>query len=64
MLYFKINFDYVKDGAILSSYGFVRAHSAETAKQLLVSELSSLYGNVKPTACVQVTKAEYEEAMA
>ena len=62
-LYFKINFDYVKDGAILSSYCFVRAHSAETAKQILVSELSQTHGNVKPTACVQITKAEYEKAM-
>ena len=38
--------------------------NAETAKQILVSELSQTHGNVKPTACVQITKAEYEEAMA
>ena len=33
------------------------------AKQILVSELSQTHGNVKPTACVQITKAEYEKAM-
>ena len=62
-MYFKVNFMYVKDGAKLESYGFVSAYSAETAKQLALSELSSTHRNVEIIKCIQVSKEYYKSAM-
>lgn len=62
-MYFKVNFTYVKDGAKLESYGFVSAYSAETAKQLALSELSSTHRNVEVIKCIQVSKEYYKSAM-
>ena len=56
--YYKINFTRLKNGE--KTYGFVRAWSAETAKQLIVQEMQ---GNIEITNCVQVTKEEYKKAM-
>lgn len=61
--YFKINFTYLQDCATVGTYGIVRAWSAETAKQLLVSEMSQLHKNVKVTGCVKLTYEEYKKIM-
>lgn len=61
--YFKINFTYLKDCATVSTYGIVAAYSAETAKQILVSEESTLHKNVKVTDCVKLTNEEYKKIM-
>ena len=61
--YFKITFTYLKDHATIKTYSIVAAWSAETAKQLLVSEMSSLFRDVKVVDCVKITNEEYGKIM-
>ena len=61
--HFKITFTYLKDYATVKTYAIADAFSSETAKQSLVSEMSSLFKDVKVVDCVKITDEEYKKIM-
>ena len=57
--YYIVHFTRTRTGE--QTYGFVRAWSAETAKHIVMKEMK---WTVEITDCKQVSKDEYQKAMA